>query len=76
MPEPLTRLSESSEVTIPLRNLLALVVATAVAVTGYFRVTERLGIVERNIDLMEVSVDANSEFTTLWPRGELWRLAR
>jgi hypothetical protein len=76
MPEPSTRLSESSEVTIPLRNLLALVVATAVAVTGYFRVTERLGIVERNIDLMEVSVDANSTFVTLWPRGELWRLTR
>ena len=69
-----TRLNESSEITIPVRNLLALIVATGVAVTGYFRVTERLSFMERSVELMNVQVEANSEFRILWPRGELGSL--
>ena len=65
------RLNESSEITIPVRNLLALIVATGVAVTGYFRVTERLSFMERSVELMNVRVESNSEFRILWPRGEL-----
>jgi len=71
---PTTRLNESSEITIPVRNLLALVVATGVAVTGYFRVTERLSFIERSVELMNVQVESNSEFRILWPRGELGAL--
>ena len=66
-----TRLNESSEITIPVRNLLALIVATGVAVTGYFRVTERLSFMERSVELMNVQVESHSEFRILWPRGEL-----
>ena len=69
-----TRLNESSEITLPVRNLLALIVATGVAVTGYFRVTERLSFMERSVELMNVQVDSNSEFRILWPRGELGSL--
>ena len=69
-----TRLNESSEITIPVRNLLALIVATGVAVTGYFRVTERLSLMERSVELMNVQVESNSEFRILWPRGELGSL--
>ena len=52
-----TRLNESSEITIPVRNLLALIVATGVAVTGYFRVPERLSFMERSVELMNVQVE-------------------
>ena len=69
-----TRLNESSEITIPLRNLIALIVATGIAVTGYFRLTERLSFVERSVELMNVQVESNSEFRILWPRGELGAL--
>ena len=69
-----TRLNESSAITIPVRNLLALIVATGVAVTGYFRVTERLSFMERSVELMNVQVESNSEFRILWPRGELGSL--
>lgn len=69
-----TRLNESSEITIPVRNLIALVVATGIAVTGYFRLTERLSFVERNVELMNVQVESNSEFRVLWPRGQLGSL--
>lgn len=68
------RMNDDSEITIPVRNLIAIIVATGIAVTGYFRLTERLSFVERNVELMNVQVEANSEFRILWPRGELGSL--
>jgi hypothetical protein len=68
------RLNDSSEITIPVRNIIALVAATAVAVTGYYRVGERLSVLERNAELSAVQIEANSEFRILWPRGELGSL--
>ena len=68
------RLNDSSEVTIPVRNLIALIAATAVAVTGYYRVGERLSVLERNAELSAVQIESNSEFRILWPRGELGSL--
>ena len=68
------RLNDNSEVTIPVRNLIALIAATAVAVMGYFRVGERLSVLERNAELSGVQIEANSEFRVLWPRGELGSL--
>ena len=53
------RLNDSSEVTIPVRNLIALIAATAVAVMGYFRVGERLSVLERNAELSSVQIEAN-----------------
>ena len=69
-----SRLNDGSEITIPVRNLIALIAATAVAVTGYYRVGERLSVLERNAELSAVQIEANSEFRILWPRGELGRL--
>jgi hypothetical protein len=68
------RLNEDSEITIPVRNLVALIVATAVAVMGYFQITERLNFLERNNEMLTISVEQNSEFRVLWPRGELGAL--
>jgi len=68
------RLNDNSEVTIPVRNLIALIAATAVAVMGYFRVGERLSVLERDAELSDVQIEANSEFRVLWPRGELGSL--
>ena len=71
---PATKLNESSEITIPLRNLIALIVATAIGVMGYFYITERLSFLEHNHALQTIQVEQNSEFRTLWPRGELGSL--
>lgn len=70
----MARLNDASEITIPLRNLLALIAGTAIAVMGYFRVGERLSVLERNAELSSVQIEANSEFRILWPRGELGSL--
>ena len=67
-------MNDASEITIPLRNLLALIAGTAIAVMGYFRVGERLSVLERNAELSSVQIEANSEFRILWPRGELGSL--
>ena len=74
MPDMPARLNESSEITIPLRNLIALVLATGVAVMGFFNITERLNFLEHNSDLLTISVVANSEFRKIWPRVELGAL--
>ena len=71
---PAARVNDSSEITIPVRNIIALIAATAVAVTGYYRVGERLSVLERNAELSAVQIEANSEFRILWPRGELGSL--
>ena len=66
--------SDNSEITIPLRNLVGLIMLVGVAVTTYFSITERISIVERNIGLLNMSVEQNSEFRIKWPRGELGSL--
>ena len=61
--------SDRSQITIPLRNLITLVVAVAFLITGYFSVTERINFLEHNAVLMDVHVQQNSEFRIKWPRG-------
>lgn len=73
MPEDF-KLSEDSSITIPLRNLLAMIFATAIVVMGYFEVTNRISILERENMLVEQEMSLNSEFRTKWPRGELGSL--
>lgn len=73
MPEDFN-ISENSSITIPLRNLLAMIFATAIVVMGYFEVTNRISILERENMLVEQEMSLNSEFRTKWPRGELGSL--
>ena len=68
------KLSENSDITIPLRNLIAILFATTVLVTGYFKVMERITHLERSTLLFESELKMNSEFRVKWPRGELGAL--
>lgn len=68
------KLSENSDITIPLRNLIAILIATTVLVTGYFKVMERITHLERSTLLFESELKMNSEFRVKWPRGELGAL--
>ena len=74
MAESKLKFSDRSEITIPLRNLIALIVFIGFAITGYFSVTERITFLEHNADLQKIHVDQNSEFRVKWPRGELGAL--
>ena len=68
------KVSDSSVISIPLRNLIAIIIGVSVAVSGYFALTQRLDMIEKDTDIMKVFVDQNSDFRVKWPRGELGAL--
>ena len=68
------KVSDSSVISIPLRNLVAIIIGVSVAVSGYFALTQRLDMIEKDTEIMRVFVDQNSEFRVKWPRGELGAL--
>jgi hypothetical protein len=58
----MAKLNESSEFTIPLKNLLALVAATAISVWAYFGIMERLAFIEHDISMMQIEVEENDNW--------------
>ena len=60
--------NDRSEITIPLRNLIALLVFVGVAITGYFNLTGRITFLEHNMAIQDVHVKQNNEFRVKWPR--------
>ena len=67
-------INESTDVTIPIRNLIAMVVATSIATMAYFGIQERLNTIEHSLDKSQMEIERNTEFRILWPRGELGSL--
>ena len=57
-----TKLNESSEVTIPLRNLISMIAFTAVSVWVYFGLTERISFLEHNLELTMQEVEENDDW--------------
>ena len=56
------KLNEGSEFTIPLKNLISLVVCTAVAVWAYFGIIERISILEQQTIALAGDVGKNEEW--------------
>ena len=68
------RVNESTDITIPLRNLLSIIGGVAIAVIGYFHIDERIMMLEHEQEKVMLDVESNSEFRIKWPRGELGSL--
>ena len=68
------RLSENTEVALPLRNIISMLAAASVATWAYFGIIERLNQIETNITMMEADLGQNTEFRIKWPRGEMGSL--
>lgn len=68
------KLSDSTAISMPMRNLLSILAAVAVGVWAYFGVIERLNNVETNYKLMSSDLEKNTDFRIKWPRGELGSL--
>tara|TARA_R100000353_G_scaffold89267_2_gene66049 strand:- start:96 stop:383 length:288 start_codon:yes stop_codon:yes gene_type:complete len=64
-------INDNTSITIPLRNLLALVAGTAIAVTGYFHVTERVTMLEHDQNMVMRDVEANSKWIVDWEKEGL-----
>ena len=68
------KLSDSTAISMPMRNLLSILAAVGVGVWAYFGVIERLNNVETNYKLMSSDLEKNTDFRIKWPRGELGSL--
>ena len=68
------KISDNTSVSMPMRNLLSIVVAVAIGVWAYFGVIERLNNVETSQTLIEKDLESAVEFSIKWPRGELGSL--
>jgi hypothetical protein len=69
-----TRLSETSEFAIPLKNIVALLFAVGAAVLGWANAVERITSLEHKLQMALMDVEQNSSFRVKWPRGELGSL--
>ena len=68
------KLSENTEVALPLRNIISMVAAASLATWAYFGIIERLNQIETGITMMKSDVEHNTEFRIKWPRGEMGSL--
>ena len=76
------KISDSTSISMPMRNLLSILAAVGIGVWAYFGVIERLNNLETKTQLSEKDltqteeslwgdVEKNNEFRIKWPRGEL-----
>lgn len=70
----MVEVNDSTAITIPIRNLIAMIIATSVATMAYFSVQERLNVLEHSLDKSQMEISQNNEFRIKWPRGELGSL--
>jgi len=78
-------ISDSTAISMPMRNLLAIIAAVCVGVWAYFGVLERLTALETKaqlaekdlsqaIEMLNTDLEKNTEFRIKWPRGEMGSL--
>ena len=52
----MSALNENTELTLPLRNIIALLITTGAAVMTYFQINERLNKLENHQTILEMDV--------------------
>ena len=78
-------ISDNTAISMPVRNMLAIIGAVAVGVWAYFGVLERITMLETksvlaekdlngHIERLEADLTKNTEFRIKWPRGEMGTL--
>ena len=65
------KISESTSISMPMKNLISIIGAVAVGVWAYFGVVETLNKHSTTLELISKDLEANSEFRIKYPRGEL-----
>ena len=68
------KVSDSTAISMPMRNLLSILAAVGIGVWSYFGIVERLNNIETQGKLMLSDVEKNTEFRIKWPRGEMGSL--
>ena len=65
------KISDNTAISMPMRNLISIVIAVAIGVWAYFGVIETLNKHSTTLELMSKDLEANSEFRIKYPRVEL-----
>ena len=65
------KISEATNISMPAKNLLAILAAVAIGTPSYFGVIERLNRVETSIQLMQQDMEAANSFIEGVPKGTM-----
>ena len=65
------KLSEATNISMPAKNLLAILAATAIGTMSYFGIVERLNKIETTQQLMQQDMEAANEFISGVPKGTM-----
>ena len=63
--------SDNTSISMPIRNMIAIIGAVCIGVWAYFGITEQLNQHSTKLTLMEKEMEENTEFRIKYPRGEL-----
>ena len=65
------KISDSTQISLPARNLLAILAAVAIGTMSYFTIVERLNSIETTLQLMEKDIEAANSFVDGVPKGDM-----
>ena len=65
------KLSDATQISLPARNLLAILAAVAIGTMSFFSIQERLNTIETKIQLMEKDLEAANNFIDGVPKGDM-----
>ena len=68
------KINESTNVAMPIRNLISIIAAVGVGVWAFFGVQEKLNTHSTQLEIMDKDLVMNTEFRIKWPRGLLGSL--
>ena len=68
------KISESTNVAMPIRNLISIIAAVAIGVWAFFGIQETLNRHATQLEIMYKDLTLNTEFRIGWPRGLLGSL--
>ena len=68
------KFNESTNVAMPIRNLISIIAAVGVGVWAFFGVQEKLNTHSTQLEIMDKDLVMNTEFRIKWPRGLLGSL--
>ena len=68
------KVSEHTNVQMPLKTVVSLITLVAVGTWAYFGLIQRITELETSRQLMEADLDKAVEFSIKWPRGDLGSL--
>ena len=65
------KVSDNTQISMPIRNMIAIIGAICMGVWAYFGITEKLNQHSNTLTLMQKDLESNTEFRIKYPRGEL-----